>query len=79
MNLENRKLTLIEEIISIQNEELISIYESLLRKIMQLKNNEIKPMTIEELNKRIDKSLKDSKAGRFITNDDLISEIEKWT
>ena len=46
---------------------------------MKLKRDkEFQPMSLEELNSRIDKSLEDSKNGRLTKSNDLISEIEKW-
>ena len=40
---------------------------------------EVKAMSVEELNKRIDLSLEDSKNKRFTEANQLITEIEKWT
>jgi hypothetical protein len=36
------------------------------------------PMTIDELNKRTDKSLLDASNGRLIENRDLAKEIKEW-
>ncbi len=35
-------------------------------------------MSIIEFNKRIDQSMEDSKKGNLISNDELITEIERW-
>lgn len=43
-----------------------------------IQNNDLKPMTIGELNKRIDKSMEDSKNNRLTSSSELIAEIENW-
>ena len=42
-------------------------------------NSELKPMSMKEFQKRIDQSSEDSKNNRLTENDELISEIEKWS
>jgi hypothetical protein len=79
MNLQTRKLELIKNFLTIQNEELISNIEDLLMINQNLiKNNKILPFTLIELQNRIDKSLEDSKNGKVIEVNELIEEIEKW-
>jgi hypothetical protein len=36
-------------------------------------------MSVQELNRRIDKSMEDSKNGRLTEANDLLAEIEKWS
>ncbi len=80
MNLEARKLSFIQEFLKIQSEKTISRLETILRKEnIIFKSENIEPMTMKELNKRIDKSLDDSKKGKLTETNDLISEIEKWS
>ena len=43
-----------------------------------MKIEDFTPMTMDEFNKRIDKSLDDSKNGRLTENNDLIVEIQEW-
>ncbi len=79
MDLEARKLSIIEKFIQLQNIEILSEVENLLAKVKgKNKNDVFQPMSIDEFNKRIDKSMDDSKNGKLISNDELISEIEKW-
>ncbi len=79
MNLESRKLEFIEEFLKIQSEAVISRLEKLLKKEKKSSQTEmIIPMTLSELNLRIDHSTEDSKNGRLIHSDDLKSIIEKW-
>jgi hypothetical protein len=80
MDLQSRKIEFIQEFLKIQSEEVISLLESILRKG---KNNSeqdgLKPMTIEEFNLRIDKSMEDSKNGKLIEASELKAKIEKWS
>jgi hypothetical protein len=39
---------------------------------------DFEPMSLDQFNKRIDKSLKDSREGKLTQANDLMSEIEKW-
>ena len=38
----------------------------------------VRPMTLKELNKRIDQSLLDSENGKLAENNDLTTEIREW-
>ena len=77
MDIEARKLTIIEQFIRVQNVDIVSQFEKILKKV-QKNDYSPKPFTLEELNIRINKSMKNSKNGELIDNDELISEIEKW-
>lgn len=80
MDLQTRKISFIQEFLNLQNEEIIIQFEKLLRKEKKkLSSENIEPMTLNELNKRIDISLKDSQKGRLTESDTLLSEIEKWS
>ena len=74
MDIQTRKLEFIQEFLKVQNEELISRLERM------LKNNddEFNPFTIEEFNSRINQSLEDSKKDKVIESNELITEIEQW-
>ena len=80
MNLEARKLSFIQEILKIQSEKTIARLEAILRNektVIEFEN--IQPMTVKNLNQRIDKSLDDSKNGKLTEVNDFISEIDKWS
>jgi len=53
---------------------LIARFEEMLK----MENEEFQPMTIQEFNKRIDKSMEDSKNGRLIESSKLKEKIEQW-
>ncbi|AVR46008.1 hypothetical protein C7S20_12505 [Christiangramia fulva] len=79
MDIEARKIEFIQEFLKLQSEEAITRLEKVLKKEKKLSGNrEIQPMSKKEFNKRIDKSMKDSKEGKLTEVNDLMAEIEKW-
>ncbi|MFV0565493.1 MAG: hypothetical protein ACK5NB_06655 [Flavobacteriaceae bacterium] len=79
MDLQTRKLELIQEFLKIQSEDVISRLEKILRKENKISENEyFKPMSIDEFNSRIDQSMVDSKNGRMIESRELKAKIDKW-
>lgn len=79
MDLQSRKISFVQEFLSIESEELISRFENLLKnKNTAFKNTELNSMTISELNRRIDQSEEDSNKGKLTEMEDFLDEIEKW-
>ncbi|MGO3236873.1 MAG: hypothetical protein ACTIKA_01230 [Psychroflexus halocasei] len=78
MNIEARKIEFIQEFLKLQSEEAISKLEEILKK-EKSSHKETEQMSIQELNKRIDKSMKDSENGRLTETKDLLADIEKWS
>ena len=76
MDLQSRKIEFMQEFLKVQSEEVISRLESILRKG---KENDLKPMTIEEFNLRIDKSMNDSENGKLIESSELKAKMEQWS
>jgi len=80
MNLETRKLSFIQEFLSLQDEEIVSGLEKFLRKRkIELLEKDFKPMSHEQFNKEIDQALDDSKNERIIKASDLKEKIQKWS
>lgn len=80
MDLQTRKIEFIQEFLKLQSEEAISRLEKLLKKEKkEFEKNSIQPMTVEQFNKRIDKSMDDSKKGKLTESNYLLEEIEKWS
>lgn len=80
MDLQTRKLTFIQEFIRIQNEDIISGLEKMLKKRKaELYEENLKPMSIEQFNADIDRSLEDSANDRVISARDLKEEVKKWS
>lgn len=78
MDIQTRKIKFIQEFLKLQQEDVISQLEKILRKERNSKKVQaFEPMTSEELNKRIDQSLDDSKNGRLIEVHKLLSEVKK--
>jgi hypothetical protein len=79
MDLQSRKIEFVQEFLKVQSEEVVLRLEKLLRKENKYSmDNEFEPMTMEEFNARIDKSMEDSRNGRIIKASDLKAKIDKW-
>ena len=74
MDLQTRKLEFIQEFLKLQSEEVISQFESLMKK--RNSKDLFKPMSIEEFNKGIDKSEDDFKNGRYKTSPELLAKYK---
>ena len=78
MDLQTRKIEFIQAFLKLQSEEVISNFEKLLLKESKI-DSDVRPMTMKELNDRIQKSTTDSRNGNLTESSKLISEIEKWS
>lgn len=77
MNIEARKIKFIQEFLKLESEESISKLEKILQEEKNASDKRVlKPMSIEELNKRIDQSESDFKNNRFKTGSELISKYK---
>lgn len=74
MDLQTRKLNLIQYLVSLQDEKLFSKIESLI----VANENELKPFTKDELIERAEKSNADYLAGKFISQEELEIQSENW-
>jgi len=79
MDLQARKKEFIQEFLKLQNEKTVLRFEKLLKKEKkELLEENLKPMTPEQLNQEIDQSLEDSKNDRVIKATDLKAKIREW-
>ncbi len=79
MNLEARKISFIQEFLSLQNEEIISALENFLKlKQSELIEETVTPMSIEQYNSEIDKAMSDSENRRMVKVADLKTKIQEW-
>lgn len=79
MDLETRKISFVQEFLRLQNEEIVSGLEKLLRqRKAELVERNLKPMTMEHYKNEIDQAMEDSKNGRMIKASDLKEKIKKW-
>ncbi|PCH76665.1 MAG: hypothetical protein COB98_05620 [Flavobacteriaceae bacterium] len=80
MDLEARKKTFVQEFLRLQNEDIVSGLEKLLRKRKtKLIEESFNPMSMEQYNSEIDQAMEDSESGRMIKASDLKAKIQKWT
>jgi len=79
MDLQTRKITFVQEFLKIQSEEVIIRLEKILEKEKErMTINNLSPMSLEDINKRIDQSMLDSQNDRLTENNDLTTEIQGW-
>jgi len=80
MDLQTRKLEFIKDFLKLTSEEAVIKLERLLKKQSQSDfEPDLSPMTVEELNSRIDQSMEDSKNGRLTDSKTFKSEIDRWS
>lgn len=79
MNLEARKISLVQEFLKIDNEKIISALEKfLIRSKSEDFEKSLEPMSLEKFNSEIDIALEDEKNNRIIKAKDLKEKIQKW-
>lgn len=79
MNLEARKISLVQEFLRIDNEKIISALENLLHKSKSENFDEnLKPMSLDKFNDEIDKAIDDENNNRLMDAKDLKNKIQKW-
>lgn len=75
MDIQTRKIKFVQKFLKLQNEELISKFENLMKKTREVEmNKELHPFTEKELNERIAKSEDDFKHGRYKSTDELLAK-----
>lgn len=79
MNIQAKKLVLIEELLRISDEDLITKLELLIREEkVKLHQNDMKPMPLKDFHEMISKAKKDSDEGRVISHKELKKKINQW-
>lgn len=77
MNLEARKIEFVKEFLNLQNEEVVSLLENILRKEKNVSDlRTFEPMTQEELDKRMDQSESDFENNRFKSSSELLAKYD---
>ncbi|RLD60396.1 MAG: hypothetical protein DRJ05_04730 [Bacteroidetes bacterium] len=79
MDIQTRKIELIEDFLAITDETIIAKFESLI-KTEKLKSSErgLKPMPKENFYAMIKQAKDDSDNGRVIPHQDLIEKVKTW-
>jgi hypothetical protein len=79
MNIQARKLMLIEEFLRISDETLITKLESFIRQEKKISHERnLRPMPLKEFHEMIDQAKQDREAGRVITHSDLKKKVKTW-
>lgn len=82
LELQARKLNLIQDIINtVNNDELLSYLEAAYQKIKKHASAEKQrpcTYTLEEVHRRLDEAEKDDLEGRYTSHEDMLKEIELW-
>lgn len=78
MDIQSRKIEFIQEFLQLQSEAAIAKLEKLLRKESAAEDSRFNPMSIEEYETRVKISIEDSKNGRMISAEDLLTEVRQW-
>jgi len=75
MDMQTRKINFVKTFLDIKNDNVITSLEHLLTIELE---NDLSPMEIETLNKRIDQSVADSINDKVTDNDTLLKEMKQW-
>jgi predicted transcriptional regulator len=79
MNIEARKLVLIEEFLRIQDENLINKLESFIRQEKKISHERnLSPIPLNEFHEMIDQAMRDSESGRVISHKELKKKVKTW-
>jgi hypothetical protein len=79
MDIQTRKINFVQEFLRLRNMKLIEKLEKILFED-KAKDYEaiLKPMSIDNFNKMIDKSLNDAKQGNVVNARELKESVKKW-
>jgi len=78
MDLQTRKLNLIEYILKLKDNKVVSLIEEAITNTVASPDQELKQFTEEELLSRAQEANADYKAGRVKSQDNLENEAESW-
>jgi hypothetical protein len=78
MDIQLRKINLIQELINIENENVLTIIETVIKKSTYAKNEFQESESNEFFEKRILQSLHDIEEGKVTGMKELEEEIESW-
>ena len=74
MDIQTRKIEFMQAFLKLESEEVISQFEVLLS-LKSKEDKDIKPISIREFNKRMDKSEDDFKNGRYKNTAELLEKF----
>lgn len=74
MDIQTRKIEFIQAFLKLDDENLVSVFEDILKSET---NQDFQPMSIDELNERIDISERNFKTAEFKTHEEVFSKYMK--
>ena len=79
MDIQTRKINFVQEFLRLRNIKLIEKLEKILLedKAKDYEAN-LKPISIDNFNKMVDKSIEDTKQGNVVNARDLKEAVKKW-
>lgn len=79
MDIQTRKINFVQEFLRLRNIKLIEKLEKILLedKAREYEAN-LKPLSIDNFNKMIDKSVEDAKQGNVVSARDMKESVKKW-
>ena len=79
MDIQTRKINFVQEFLRLRNTKLIEKLEKILLedKAKDYEAN-LKPMSIDNFNKMIDKTIEDAKQGNIVNARELKGSVKKW-
>ena len=79
MDIQTRKINFVQEFLRLRNVKLIEKLEKILLedKANDYEDN-LKPISVEDFNEMIDKSVEDAKKGNVIIARELKESVKKW-
>lgn len=79
MNIQARKLVLIEEFLRISDESFIAKLESFIKQEKKVSHERnLKPMSLNEFHEMIGQAKSDSEEGRVISHQELKKKVKSW-
>jgi hypothetical protein len=79
MDIQTRKLNFIQEFLTIQNEEIVKMFEQLMQsKTTKISNKKFEPMSLDQYYSEIDEAMEDSESNRGMSSKQLLETIKEW-
>lgn len=78
MDIQIRKINLIQELVTIESENVITLIENIVSKSSNKKLDFQNKKLLEIFESRVKKSLQDIKEGKLTSMEDFDAEIERW-
>ena len=78
MNIQIKKLELIEWIAQMSDTNIISKMDKIRKTYLKITQEEIKPMSLEEFYASIDRAEEDIISGKLFSHQEALKESDKW-